>query len=95
MIRNCGEGVALNEGKAGNNAAFADDTGLVTHNTKSMQNIMDGPLKKFCDFTSMEINISKTYITGIDFKTGHTIDTSDVRWQGKPLKSVKPSHPLK
>ena len=81
--------------KAANNAAFADDTGLITHSTDSMQRIMDGPLRKFCEYTLMEINISKTFITGIDFKNGKDLDTSKVTWEGGPLKSVPSSYSLK
>ena len=85
----------LGEGKSANTAAFADDTALITHTTNSMQAILDGPLKAFCNWTSMEINTDKTYITGIDFDNGQEICTSDVTWEGNPLNSVPPTQAIK
>jgi len=96
IISHCCEGVDLGEGRSANTAAFADDTALVTHTTNSVQAILDGPLKAFCDWTSMEINTDKTYITGINFENEKEICTrslSDVTGEGDLLKAYPQGTP--
>ena len=66
-----------------NAAAFADDSLFMATSVAGMNVMLNGPVKEFCEATGIEINVDKSLVTGIDFRTGKSIDTSQIHLMGE------------
>ena len=78
-----------------NAAAFADDSLFMATSVAGMNAMLNGPVREFCEATEIEINVDKSLVTGIDFGTGKTIDTSHIHLMGERLRSISPHQPFK
>jgi len=88
-----GGGVVTSVGTRKNAGAFADDLIIITQSPSAMHGILNEQIAPFCRFTNLKVNMEKTQISAIDYKTGESLDTSTVRFNGAILINIEPSTP--
>jgi hypothetical protein len=95
MVSKCGQAIMIPGVGRMNTFAFADDSTFVCSSVESLNKLLNGPLKDFCEATGMEINVSKSLVSGFDFSTRKEIVTHDVHYNGEQLRSVPPNQPFR
>jgi ribonuclease HI len=98
MVRASGRGCLAPgmDGPSGS-SGFADDTALHTGGSDAipaMRALVNsiGPLLKWL---GMSLNMSKSYISAINFATGQAIPTVSITFDGKPFSVLPPDQPHK
>ena len=74
--------------------AFADDLGLLTESAKGMISALHG-IDRFCQWSGMQVNATKTEASGHDFKNQCSLDTSSFSLAGKSLVQLRSTEPYK
>ena len=69
--------------------AFADDATLTTKCVEDMQ-VLVAIVDRFCTWSGMRLNVSKSEVTGFNFKLKCELDVSDIRVGGQALQRLAP-----
>lgn len=74
---------------------FADDIALLQGTAGDTIATLNGPVRRFCDWSGMEVNTDKSIVTAIDYSTGKDLPTNMIHYGEKRLQSVKANEATK
>ena len=73
---------------------FVDDLALVTRSEADMTCLLQ-VVARFCEWSGMRVNITKSVATAFDFATGSDLSTEGIQYDGLSLslasRSMRPS----
>jgi len=71
-----------------NACAFADDIALMTNSVADMNKLL-ARLRRFSEWSGMEVNLSKCEVTGFCFKRNREQRTDAIKYDGRSLRELK------
>ena len=72
---------------------FADDLALITQTAAGMNSLLQ-VVADFCGWSGMRVKREKSVVSAVDYRTGKSLSTEGIEFEGKPLSHFAGTAPF-